>query len=101
VNCCFVLFSAASVSRYKSIVPISIAEIILDYNFNLKPMKTTKERKKSLLVNAFHLCREILRMTKLLVDGHVYRLNNVDAFQLADPCGTTHWSVLRSQYYYF
>ncbi|CAH8480606.1 unnamed protein product [Heterobilharzia americana] len=59
----------------------------LDYNFNLKPVKTltTKERKKSRFGNAFHLCREILRLTKLLVDSHVqYRLGNVDAFQLAD-----------------
>ncbi|CAG0915719.1 unnamed protein product [Notodromas monacha] len=59
----------------------------LDYNFNLKPVKTltTKERKKSRFGNAFHLCREILRLTKLLVDAHVqYRLNNVDAFQLSD-----------------
>jgi pre-mRNA-processing factor 8 len=31
------------------------------------------------------LCREILRLTKLIVDSHVqYRLNNVDAFQLSD-----------------
>merc|ERR1719341_2956799 len=59
----------------------------LDYNFNLKPVKTltTKERKKSRFGNAFHLCREILRLTKLIVDSHVqYRLNNVDAFQLSD-----------------
>jgi pre-mRNA-processing factor 8 len=59
----------------------------LDYNFNLKPVKTltTKERKKSRFGNAFHLCREILRLTKLIVDAHVqYRLGNVDAFQLAD-----------------
>lgn len=59
----------------------------LDYNFNLKPIKTltTKERKKSRFGNAFHLCREILRLTKLIVDSHVqYRLGNVDAFQLAD-----------------
>ncbi|RCI05302.1 Pre-mRNA-processing-splicing factor 8 [Rhizopus stolonifer] len=59
----------------------------LDYNFNLKPVKTltTKERKKSRFGNAFHLCREILRLTKLVVDAHVqYRLGNVDAFQLAD-----------------
>lgn len=35
--------------------------------------------------NAFHLTREILRLTKLVVDSHVqYRLGNVDAFQLAD-----------------
>lgn len=56
----------------------------LDYNFNLKPVKTltTKERKKSRFGNAFHLCREILRLTKLVVDSHVqYRLGNVDAFQ--------------------
>lgn len=81
----------------------------LDYNFNLKPVKTltTKERKKSRFGNgillvifvlkindkinylnyflAFHLCREILRLTKLIIDSHVqYRLNNIDAFQLAD-----------------
>lgn len=45
----------------------------LDYNFNLKPVKTltTKERKKSRFGNAFHLCREILRLTKLIVDSHV------------------------------
>jgi pre-mRNA-processing factor 8 len=59
----------------------------LDYNFNLKPTKTltTKERKKSRFGNAFHLTREILRLTKLVVDSFVqYRLGNVDAFQLAD-----------------
>ncbi|KAF2002138.1 pre-mRNA processing splicing factor 8 [Amniculicola lignicola CBS 123094] len=59
----------------------------LDYNFNLKPVKTltTKERKKSRFGNAFHLMREILRLTKLLVDAHAqYRLGNIDAFQLAD-----------------
>ena len=59
----------------------------LDYNFNLKPVKTltTKERKKSRFGNAFHLCREILRLTKLVVDSHVqYRLGNVDAFQVRD-----------------
>jgi pre-mRNA-processing factor 8 len=47
-------------------------------------MLTTKERKKSCFRNAFHLCREILHLTKLVVDAHVqYRLGNVDAFQLA------------------
>merc|ERR1711865_475791 len=52
----------------------------LDYNFNLKPVKTltTKERKKSRFGNAFHLCREIMRLTKLVVDSHVqFRLGNV------------------------
>ncbi|MCI29345.1 pre-mRNA-processing-splicing factor 8-like, partial [Trifolium medium] len=51
------------------------------------PVKTltTKERKKSRFGNAFHLCREILRLTKLVVDANVqFRLGNVDAFQLAD-----------------
>lgn len=45
----------------------------LDYNFNLKPVKTltTKERKKSRFGNAFHLCREILRMMKLIIDSNV------------------------------
>jgi hypothetical protein len=44
----------------------------LDYNFNLKPVKTltTKERKKSRFGNAFHLTREILRLTKLIVDRY-------------------------------
>ncbi|KAI2454850.1 pre-mRNA-splicing factor 8 [Ophidiomyces ophidiicola] len=59
----------------------------LDYNFNLKPVKTltTKERKKSRFGNAFHLMREILRLTKLIVDAQVqYRLGNIDAFQHAD-----------------
>lgn len=59
----------------------------LDYNFTLKPSKTltTKERKRSRFGNAFHLQREILKMTKLIVDAHVmYRMGRVDAFQLAD-----------------
>ena len=59
----------------------------LDYNMNLKPVKTltTKERKKSRFGNAFHLVREMARMTKLIVDAHVqYRLGNCDAYQLAD-----------------
>ena len=54
---------------------------------NLKPVKTLtmKEREKSCFGNAFHLCREILRLTKPVVDAHIqYRLGNIDAFQLAD-----------------
>ena len=44
-----------------------------------------QERKKSRFGNAFHLCREVLRLTKLVIDSHVqYRLGNVDAFQLSD-----------------
>ncbi len=41
----------------------------LDYNFNLKPVKTltTKERKKSRFGNAFHLCREIMRALEKLM----------------------------------
>ncbi|KAA6369241.1 MAG: putative Pre-mRNA-processing-splicing factor 8, partial [Streblomastix strix] len=59
----------------------------LDFNFNLKPIKTltTKERKKSRFGNAFHLCREILRLAKLVVDVHAkFRLGEVDAYRLAD-----------------
>jgi len=55
----------------------------LDFNFNLKPVKTltTKERKKSRFGNAFHLCREILKMLKLVVDSHVkYRMGEIEAF---------------------
>lgn len=77
----------------------------LDYNFNLKPIKTltTKERKKSRFGNAFHLTREILRLTKLIVDTHVqYRLGNVDAFQLADGLQYTfaHVGQLTGMYRY-
>ncbi|KAL4065042.1 NUC071 domain-containing protein [Scleroderma yunnanense] len=58
----------------------------LDYNMNLKPVKTlTMECKKSHFGNAFHLCCETLCLTKLIMDAHVqYHLRNVDAFQLAD-----------------
>jgi pre-mRNA-processing factor 8 len=77
----------------------------LDYNFNLKPVKTltTKERKKSRFGNAFHLCREILRLSKLVVDSHVqYRLGNVDAYQLADGIQYTfaHVGQLTGMYRY-
>ena len=77
----------------------------LDFNFNLKPVKTltTKERKKSRFGNAFHLIREILRLTKLVVDTHVqYRLGNVDAFQLADGLQYTfaHVGQLTGMYRY-
>ncbi|KAG2017303.1 pre-mRNA-processing-splicing factor [Coprinopsis cinerea AmutBmut pab1-1] len=42
----------------------SLNYLHLDYNMNLKPVKTltTKERKKSRFGKAFHLCREILRL---------------------------------------
>eukprot|EP00835_Amoeboradix_gromovi_P001880 NODE_96_length_21330_cov_0.419858.p1 type:complete len:2207 gc:universal NODE_96_length_21330_cov_0.419858:801-7421(+) len=59
----------------------------LDYNFNLKPIKamSTKERKRSRFGNAFHLIREMLKLTKLIVDAHIqFRLGNCDAYQLAD-----------------
>lgn len=77
----------------------------LDYNFNLKPVKTltTKERKKSRLGNSFHLVREILRLTKMIVDCHVqYRLGNVDAYQLADGLQFTlnHVGQLTGMYRY-
>lgn len=59
----------------------------LDYNFGLKPVKTltTKERKKSRFGHAFHLIREILRFTKMVVDAHAqYRMGLIDAYELAD-----------------
>lgn len=80
-------------------------DLHLDYNFNLKPVKTltTKERKKSRFGNAFHLCREILRLTKLVVDANIqFRLGNVDAFQLADGLQYTfsHVGQLTGMYRY-
>lgn len=77
----------------------------LDYNFNLKPIKTltTKERKKSRFGNAFHLMREILRLTKLVVDAHVqWRIGNIDQFQLADGIHYifTHAGQLTGMYRY-
>lgn len=83
----------------------SLNYLHLDYNFNLKPVKTltTKERKKSRFGNAFHLIREMLRLTKLVVDAFVqYRLGNVDAFQLADGLQYTfaHIGQLTSIYRY-
>jgi pre-mRNA-processing factor 8 len=72
---------------------------------NLKPTKTltTKERKKSRFGNAFHLVREILRLTKLVVDAHVqFRLGNIDAYQLADGLQYTfnHVGQLTGMYRY-
>ena len=77
----------------------------LDYNFNLKPVKTltTKERKRSRFGNAFHLIREVLRLSKIVVDSYVqYRLGNVDAFQLADGLQYTfaHVGQLTGMYRY-
>ena len=77
----------------------------LDYNFNLKPVRTltTKERKRSRFGNAFHLLREILRLTKIIVDSHVqFRLGHIDAFQLADGLHYifTHVGQLTGMYRY-
>ena len=47
------------------------------------PSPLKQERKKSRFGNAFHLCREVLRLAKLVIDSHVqFRLGNVDAFQV-------------------
>ncbi|RDY12903.1 Pre-mRNA-processing-splicing factor 8, partial [Mucuna pruriens] len=75
------------------------------YPVKVRPVKTltTKERKKSRFGNAFHLCREILRLTKLVVDANVqFRLGNVDAFQLADGLQYTfsHVGQLTGMYRY-
>ena len=83
----------------------NLSYLHLDYNFNLKPVKTltTKERKRSRFGNAFHLCREILRFIKLLVDAHVqFRLGNIDAYQLADGVHYifTHVGQLTGMYRY-
>ena len=47
--------------------------------------RVSRQFRDSRSAQAFHLTREILRLTKLVVDSVVqYRLGNVDAFQLAD-----------------
>jgi pre-mRNA-processing factor 8 len=80
-------------------------EIVLQWpsKLHLSRTLTTKERKKSRFGNAFHLCREILRLTKLVVDAHVqFRLGNVDAFQLADALqySFSHIGALTGMYRY-
>ncbi|KIO09059.1 hypothetical protein M404DRAFT_22271 [Pisolithus tinctorius Marx 270] len=77
----------------------------LDYNMNLKPIKTLtmQERKKFCFGNAFHLYCEILCLTKLVVDAHVqYRLGSIDVFQLADTLQYIfgHISALTRMYCY-
>lgn len=65
----------------------NLAFLNLDNNFNLKPIKTltTKERKKSRFSNTFHLCREILRFSKILVDSHIrFTKGNLAIFGLID-----------------
>lgn len=55
-----------------------------------------QERKKSRFGNAFHLCREVLRLSKLVVDSHVqYRLGNVDAFQVSCEVEIVHALLLQ------
>lgn len=77
----------------------------LDYNFSLKPVKTltTKERKKSWFGNSFHLLREILRLTKIIVDLHIkYWMGEIDWLQLADALQYvfSHVGTLTGMYWY-
>jgi pre-mRNA-processing factor 8 len=77
----------------------------LDFNFNLKPIKTltTKERKKSRFSNSFHLLREILRFSKIIIDVHIqFKIGNIDSFQLSDGINYifTHVGLLTGLYRY-
>ncbi|CAA7056917.1 unnamed protein product [Microthlaspi erraticum] len=59
----------------------------LDRNFSLMSVKrhNTNEQETLSSESGFHLCREILQLTKLVVDAHVqFRLGRISAFQLAD-----------------
>ena len=61
--------------------------LFLDENFNLKPLRTltTKERKKSRFSNTFHLCREILRLTKIITDSHIkFEIGGIGLIDLID-----------------
>ncbi|KAI5999436.1 NUC071 domain-containing protein [Pisolithus orientalis] len=77
----------------------------LDYNMNLKPIKTLtmQEQEKFCFRNAFHFYCEILHLTKLVVDVHVqYRLSSIIVFQLADALQYIfgHISALTRMYCY-
>ncbi len=67
----------------KSVLPIlSVFSRLFTYYLGHLPPRSVRS-----LVSEMHsICgREILRLTKLVVDAHVqFRLGNVDAFQLAD-----------------
>jgi len=53
--------------------------------FSFREGPSTDAPSPASLTPVVHLCREILRLTKLIVDVHVqFRLGNIDAFQLAD-----------------
>jgi len=59
----------------------------LDFNFNLKPIRTlsTRERKKSRFSNTFHFFREFLRLMKLIIDCHIkFYSGFIDFYQLSD-----------------
>ena len=65
-------------------------------------MRRVESTAAGLMVGA-RLCREILRLTKLVVDANVqFRLGNVDAFQLADGLQYTfaHVGQLTGMYRY-
>jgi len=60
---------------------------LLDYNMDLKPVNYEGAQEVSpwRLGSTCHLCREILCLTKLVIDAHVqFHVDNVNAFQLAD-----------------
>ncbi|KAI9604938.1 hypothetical protein H4Q26_002908 [Puccinia striiformis f. sp. tritici PST-130] len=97
--------SADSLLPYLCDPQRSLNYLHLDCDMNLKPVKTltTKEQKKVRFGNAFHSCRQIQRLTKLIVDCHVqYCLRNVDALQLADGLQFTfaHVGQLTGMYQY-
>lgn len=65
--------------------------VLYHFHYSCVLVSVPKERKKSRFGNAFHLCREVLRLSKLVVDSHVqYRLGNVDAFQVGSAKSAQH-----------
>eukprot|EP00477_Mikrocytos_mackini_P002140 GAHX01002346.1.p1 GENE.GAHX01002346.1~~GAHX01002346.1.p1 ORF type:complete len:2012 (-),score=317.38 GAHX01002346.1:41-6076(-) len=64
----------------------SVTYMHLDYNFNLKPIKTltTKERKRSRFGHSFHLVREMCKILKHVTDLHVkFRTGDINCGQLS------------------
>ena len=101
------------IARYAFIVVLySVGLPIYSIEFELPPSwlqhelegcqdSHNKRQKKSWFGNAFHLCHEILCLTKLVVDAHgQYHLGNIDTFQLADALQYifTHISALMGMY---
>ena len=96
-------FKESGIDTYDKLIPCYDIEPVEKITNELCRTLTINEREESRFGNAFHPCREILRLTKLVVDAHVqFRLDNVNAFQLVDALQYifTHIGALTGMYRY-